>query len=341
MKHGKLVISLDLELFWGVRDKLSLSQYGANVKAVHSALPRMTAMFAEYGIHATFATVGFLFCETKEELFANLPQIKPKYKNAHLSPYDEHLQTIGKDVRDDPYHFAGQLVQTILATPSQEVGSHTFSHFYCLEAGQSVNEFSYDLLAAKNIAEKKGITLTSIVFPRNQFNEKYLKACAEAGIICFRGNEQSWLYKAIDDKSETLIRRALRLTDAFVNISGHHCHGDAYMLQTFPVNIAASRFLRPFHPKLKFLESLKLNRIKSSMLHAAKNKLTYHLWWHPHNFGADQDQNFEFLEKILKYYRLLSKQYDFRSYTMTELANQLLKSNAERIKHNTQEAGSI
>lgn len=299
MKHGKLVISLDLELFWGVRDKLSISDYGKNIKGVHTVVPRMISMFTEYGIHATFATVGFLFCDSKEELFANIPQIKPRYENSHLSPYEEYLPTIGNNITDDPYHFVGNLIQTILATPLQEVGSHTFSHFYCLEAGQAINEFRHDLHAAKKIAEKKGIALTSIVFPRNQFNERYLKACAEGGIICFRGNEQSWLYKAIEAKSETLIRRALRLTDAYINISGHHCYSDEYMLQTFPVNVPASRFLRPFHSKLKFLEALKLYRIKSSMLYAAKNKLTYHLWWHPHNFGVDQDQNFSFLKKIL------------------------------------------
>lgn len=335
MEHGKLVISIDFELFWGVRDKLSITEYGKNIKGAHTAVPRMISMFTDYGIHATFATVGFLFCESKEELLANIPQLKPRYENSHLSPYEEHFLTIGKGITDDPYHYAGNLIKTILATPFQEIGSHTFSHFYCLEAGQSLNEFRCDLQAAKNIAEKKGIALTSLVFPRNQLNYKYLKACADAGIICFRGNEQSWLYKPTNDKNNKIIRRILRFADTYINLSGHHCYKDEYMLRTFPVNIPSSRFLRPFHSKLKFFEGLKLHRIKSSMLHAAKNNLTYHLWWHPHNFGVNQDQNFNFLRKILEYYQVLNKQYNFRSYTMTELANQLLKNNAGRTEHNT------
>jgi peptidoglycan/xylan/chitin deacetylase (PgdA/CDA1 family) len=326
MENGKLILSLDFELFWGVWDKLSLENYGEHIKGVHTALPKILSMFEAYDVHATFATVGFLFCDTKEELLASFPDVKPSYINLHLSPYESHMLTVGNDVNDDPYHFAGNLVQKICSTPGQEIGTHTFSHYYCLEQGQTAEEFRYDLRAAKNIADKKGISLTSLVFPRNQFNEDYLRMCAEAGIICFRGNEQSWLYKATDGEGETLLRRALRLLDAYVNISGHHCYTDEYMRKSKPVNIPASRFFRPFHPKLQFLEKLKLRRIKSSMLYAAKNDLTYHLWWHPHNFGINQAENLALLKHVLDYYQVLNKTYGFRSYTMTELATLLLRN---------------
>lgn len=326
MENGKLILSLDFELFWGVRDKLSLENYGEHIKGVHTALPQILNLFETHNVHATFATVGFLFCDSKEELQASFPVVKPAYSNLHLSPYESHMLMVGNDVSDDPYHFAGNLVQKICSTPGQEVGTHSFSHYYCLELGQTAEEFRYDLMAAKNIAEKKGIALKSLVFPRNQFNEDYLRICTEAGIICFRGNEQSWLYKATDDKGETLLRRALRLLDAYVNISGHHCYTDAYMKKSTPVNIPASRFFRPYQPKLQFLENLKLRRIKSSMLYAAKNNLTYHLWWHPHNFGINLAENLALLEKVLDYYQQLNKAYGFRSYTMTELATRLLRN---------------
>jgi hypothetical protein len=61
------------------------------------------------------------------------------------------------------------------------------------------------------------------------------------------------------------------------------------------------------------------------MTHAAKNNLTYHLWWHPHNFGINQDKNFVFLEKILKHYQKLNTQYNFQSVTMSKLAENVLK----------------
>ncbi len=58
--------------------------------------------------------------------------------------------------------------------------------------------------------------------------------------------------------------------------------------------------------------------------YAAKNNLVYHLWWHPHNFGVNQAENFNFLEKILEHYLYLNKYYNFKSYTMSQLANALI-----------------
>ena len=56
------------------------------------------------------------------------------------------------------------------------------------------------------------------------------------------------------------------------------------------------------------------------MTFAAKNNLTYHLWWHPHNFGANMEENFKFLEKILQHYKFLNEKYNFQNYTMSSLA---------------------
>ena len=70
-----------------------------------------------------------------------------------------------------------------------------------------------------------------------------------------------------------------------------------------PVDIPSSRFLRPFSKKAKMFEGLRLHRINSGMTYAAKNNFSYHLWWHPHNFGINKNENFEFLEKILEHYK--------------------------------------
>jgi hypothetical protein len=180
-----------------------------------------------------------------------------------------------------------------------------------------------DLKAAIAIAEKWGISIKSIVFPRNQYNAAYLQVCTELGITSIRGNEQSWLYEPRPFEKETLLRRALRLTDAYFNITGHHCYTNDFMKASRPFNIPASRFLRQYKPRLKMLEGLRLRRIKNSMTHAAKNGLTYHLWWHPHNFGINQQENIIFLEKVLQHYQLLHRQYGFANCTMAALANQL------------------
>jgi hypothetical protein len=61
------------------------------------------------------------------------------------------------------------------------------------------------------------------------------------------------------------------------------------------------------------------------MTYAAKNGLTFHLWWHPHNFGINISENFCFLEKILLHYQQLKEKYGFQSMNMSGLANKLKK----------------
>jgi hypothetical protein len=321
MTNGKFVISLDFELMWGVRDKKDKTNYGEHIKGVHNVIPRLLVIFNKYKIKATFSTVGLLFFESKKELLSNLPDLKPQYNDPNLSPYNGYFDILENDYKMDIYHFAPNLIKEIQKYPEQEIGTHTFSHYYCLEPGQTIDTFKADIETAISVARKNNIQLTSLVFPRNQFNDDYLKICLELGIFCYRGNEHSWLYKAKNGNDESAIRRAFRLIDAYINISGHHCYSDDFLKIKMPINIPSSRFLRPFSRKLKFLDGFRLQRIKSGMTYAAKNNLTYHLWWHPHNFGLNQDENFWFLEKILTHYQFLNITYNFQSHTMSSLAN--------------------
>lgn len=325
---GKFIISLDFELMWGVRDHATPQTYGGNIRGVHEALPKLLQVFTEYKIHGTFSTVGFLFFQNKEELLINLPVEKPDYTDKNLSPYeDNYLQKLGESYPDDPYHYGSHLLKLIQNTPDQEIGTHTFSHYYCLEPGQNADAFNDDMKAAVKAAAIRGIELKSIIFPRNQINRKYLKICEENGITSYRNNPVSWFYNARSTESESMLRRACRLADAYVNLSGHNCYSDEHMSAEFPVNIPGSSFLRPYSKKLSFLDGMRLARIKNSMTYAAKNNLMYHLWWHPHNFGISQPQNFAFLKKILDHYLALNKKYLFTSYTMTELTEILTSKN--------------
>ena len=324
--NGKFIISLDFELLWGVRDKRTIESYGENLSNVWEVVPKMIELFEKYDVSATFATVGFLFAKDKNELLKYVPTEKPFYENANLSPYNGHLQTLTKP-ENNSYHFADSLIKLLQKYPKQEVASHTFSHYYCLEKGQTLADFERDMSAAMAIAKDKNITLESLVFPRNQFNEKYLKVCAEQGISSYRGNENVWFHEAASQSSEKWYKRAFRLLDAYVNVGGHHTYTLDEIAKTYPYNMPSSRFLRPFTPKLRFFEPLKFRRIQKSMTFAAKNKQVYHLWWHPHNFGKYQAENFAFLEKILKHYASLQRKHDFESISMKNLAHFISQKN--------------
>lgn len=60
------------------------------------------------------------------------------------------------------------------------------------------------------------------------------------------------------------------------------------------------------------------------MLYAAKNNSLYHLWWHPHNFGANINENLFILEEILKYYTYLNCKYKMKSLNMGEISKMIL-----------------
>ncbi|GAA4321226.1 polysaccharide deacetylase family protein [Flaviaesturariibacter amylovorans] len=333
MKPGQLVISLDFELNWGVHDTLSLDTYGPNIRGVQTVIPRLLDLFGRYHVKATWGIVGFLFHQDKEELLAHVPDRLPAYSNPKLSPYGAYLDRVGKGFPEDPHHFSPHLVQLILEQPQHEVGTHTYCHYYCLEPGQSAAEFEADLEMAIRVGAERGVTITSLIFPRNQYNKEYLRICAKHGILCIRGNERHWLYAADNAAGQTPARRGLRLLDSYVPLSGNHAFDLDRLPATLPIDIPASAFLRPYMPRLAFLDGLRLRRIKKSMTHAAKNGLVYHLWWHPHNFGIHQDENFAFLELILKHYQQLNRQYGFGSSTMSELARQVLAANNPAPSH--------
>ena len=77
---------------------------------------------------------------------------------------------------------------------------------------------------------------------------------------------------------------------------------------------------RPILGPLKFMEGLKVRRIKRRMLYAAKNGQTFHLWWHPHNIGVRTAEHMAQLEEIFHYYAGLKKKYGMESRNMREAA---------------------
>ena len=317
LDHGILTISLDFELYWGMRDKRSIEQYKDNLLGVRKAVPEILRLFRGSDIHATWATVGFLFFNDKAHLRDNVPELVPTYRNAELSPY--HYMQVNPEL-DPQYHFAPELIAQIAQQAGQEIGTHTFSHYYCLEQGQSFEQFKADLRAAVKTAQEKNIALKSLVFPRNQWNTQYLPSLPELGIKAFRGNESSWIYRASDEDGQSTLRRAVRLTDAYVNLSGHHTYGLSRCTESKPYSFPASRFLRPYSKKLAPLEGLRLQRIKNAMSFAAKNKEIFHLWWHPHNFGVNTEQNLDFLAKIFAHYEDLRATQGMQSLNMGELS---------------------
>lgn len=317
MENGKLIISLDFELHWGAVEKWDLSQKNDYFDTTRKSIPLVLALFEEFEIHATWATVGFLFAKNKEQLLEFSPKTRPIYYNQILNYYklidnDE----IGNDEIDDPYHYGYSLIKKIIDTPNQELGTHTFCHYYCNEPGQNLTQFEADLKAAQSISVKNfGVELKSLVFPRNQFNESYLEVAHKNGIKVVRSNPDVWFWK-----NSSKLSPFARAFDTLMPISSTLTFDEKKQVTKKEVLLLpASRFLRPYTNNEKHIQSIKLKRVLNEMTFAAKNNKLYHLWWHPHNFGQNMIENLSNLEVILKHFKVLNEKYEFTSSSMIEL----------------------
>jgi peptidoglycan/xylan/chitin deacetylase (PgdA/CDA1 family) len=152
MKKGALVISLDFELVWGIFDHIELKDKVSYFNNTLYAIPKMLEIFERHDIKVTWATVGMLFNENWEEWEANKPALLPTYEKAILNPY-----TYGKAHQKsgyDQYFFAPNLIKAIQSVKGQEIGTHTYSHYYCLEKGQTLAQFEADLQQANHLANQ-------------------------------------------------------------------------------------------------------------------------------------------------------------------------------------------
>lgn len=328
--NGKFIISLDFELHWGVFDALTLEQYQSNLDNVRLVIKRLIKLSDTYNVKLTFATVGLLFAKNKEDIKKYMPKNILVYSNKNLNPY-LLIDSLGYDEKTDSIHYAKSVIDYIKQNGNHEIGTHTFGHYNCFANGQSTQDFNADLEAANNIARNTGVELKSIVFPKNQVNNEYLTVCKKNGISNYRGTEKHPMYNPnlVNKKSYLIITyRLLRLIDAYFNFSGYNTYPvkNIKMDNHGLINLPSSRFLRPYIPKLALLEFLKCRRIKKAMKHAALNDEMFHLWWHPHNFGSNMDENFNNLESIFKTYAHLNKKYKFESVTMTGLTNEITKN---------------
>ena len=315
-ENGIFTISLDFELYWGVRDKKAINDYESNLNGVKKAVKGMLELFERYDIHATWSAVGFLFADSVEELKVHSPRKKPSYSNVNLNPY---IYINNHDNLYYDYHFAPRLIERILKYKGQEVGTHTFSHYYCLEEGQTIEQFDSDIASAVKIAKEKNITIKSLVFPRNQWNGEYLSVLFRHGINSYRGNEKGWMHEA-DGGGDRLYKRGVRLLDAYFNLSGSNTYNIKSISKEKPYNIPSSRFLRPVSNRLSILEWFRKQRILRAIKKAAINKEIFHLWWHPHNFGINIKKNLDFLEDVLIYFNKMKIEHGMKSLNMEEIS---------------------
>jgi peptidoglycan/xylan/chitin deacetylase (PgdA/CDA1 family) len=322
--RGTLTISLDFELLWGIFDKVGNSYKNSYFTNTRKVVPQMLERFGKNEIAVTWATVGMLFAENEEEWKEYSPEFTPSYRDKRLSAY-EWAKSHG--IRPE-VHFAPELIQEILDTPKQELGSHSYAHYYTLVRGQSPDQFRQDLQATQKIAQNKfGKKLSSLVFPRNHINELYLPICLEEGYEFVRGNPKNWFWQ--ETQHESWSKKWFRSADCFFSV-GSKTSYTLDEIKTYPnepLLIPASRILRPYTQGVPLINSARLDRIKKEMEWAARQGETYHLWWHPHNFGNNPEASMKELDELIDWYLELKNRWGFESKTMAEVGEEVGRKN--------------
>ncbi|HVG14937.1 MAG TPA: polysaccharide deacetylase family protein [Chitinophagaceae bacterium] len=324
---GIFTISLDFELHWGVFDKKDRQSRKTCYLNTLQSIPEVLQLFAQYDVHATWAVVGGLMAKDQQEWEEWKPQVQPDYTVEKYSPYKwVHQNSLNNEYQWA--HFAPLEIETILKYPGQELGTHTFSHYYCLEQLKGADAFDADLKAAKTAALKYNRQPASLVFPRNQFNPSHLKICYENGIKTVRSNPLNWFWSPIPDKGSNTLRKIFRTGDAYVPMSIKRMSYPLDVIKVVPgqpLQLPASRLFRPWSPRFPFANKLTLRRTLKELHTAARRNECYHLWWHPENFGDYPRENIQNLRILLQHYKQYKDRYGMKSWNMGEYADHLTK----------------
>ena len=133
--------------------------------------------------------------------------------------------------------------------------------------GQTPEQFYYDALSWNKAAEAYGKKAVSLVFPRNQFNQTYLRECNRTGIKIVRTNPVDWWWRIESTQNESKWKRFNRGLDAYFNIGGKSSYPMSEIKSNEGVYLMpASRLLRPYNPKEGFLNRKKIKKIRNKIL---------------------------------------------------------------------------
>jgi hypothetical protein len=148
--------------------------------------------------------------------------------------------------------------------------------------------------------------------------------CGDVGLVAYRGNRPGWAHRPRPDADESPVRRAVRLADAYLPLTG--TASQPVPAGAAPVDVPASRYLRPYVPALRHLEALRLRRITADLAYAATHGRMFHLWWHPHDFGAHVAENLAVLRRILVCFDELRARHGMMTMTMAEAAGRTARA---------------
>ena len=313
---GYFVFSLDTELAWGTFDLGGLERYREQYLGTREQIHSLLELLDRYRIPTTWAFVGHLLLDRCERRHGTTHEDVLRPRHTWLAE-DWHGLDPGTDVYRDPLWYGSDILKAVLdAETPHEIASHTFSHVIVGDAACTREIARSQLLKCRELHERRGVELTSVVFPRNRIG--HLDVLRELGIVAYRGPEQSWFdgLRHPARRAGHLLHRALALPAPTYPLAG--------LVDRGLVNLPASMLLLSLDGPRRLVPLLSRRRQAFQALdQAARRGEMMHLWLHPSDLATGQGM-LEVLGQIFERVRDLTNDGRMVPLTMAALAKKAL-----------------
>ena len=263
---GKLTISIDLELAWGVWDHVTGDDLALAEEADRVICAALIELFERFGVPVTWAVVAAL-------LDRSSAATRPGNAAAWYAP----------DIIE-------RLVKSKVA---HEIGSHSGRHLYFDRL--SASEARDDLEFAKDVHRANGLAFQSFVFPRGA--PGHLDLLAEAGLRTCNFADVGWVETA--RHAGQAAGRVANLVDKLLPIPPHPAQPEKL---GNVIHIPKSMLLMGRNGVRRFvLPAVTRRKMRLGLERARRSGGIFHLWFHPSNFYYRREEQLATLAWFLEY----------------------------------------
>jgi peptidoglycan/xylan/chitin deacetylase (PgdA/CDA1 family) len=271
------IMSLDCEGKWGMADGLKpFHQAALTTPRIVGAYRQLLAMLDRHQIPATFAFVmAFTLNEEEHRAFPALQGRDPA--DAWLAHYWNDMEA----GRTDGWHVP-EALEMVRAGGAHEIASHSFCHRPLDEASIDADAAAAELAEVAKAARLKGLSLETLVFPRNAVGN--LRAVRDAGYIGYR---------------ERLDRPGGRIASLLDEFSTSANPQPPLGEREGMVAIPPGRFFNWRHGARRLVPpAVTARRWHNQLERCAEEGGIVHLWLHPHNLITGPETA-EVLDQVL------------------------------------------
>jgi hypothetical protein len=290
-ERGIFTISIDVELAWGICDRLLQKSDMEAIGRERDVISRLLELFETYRIRATWAVVGHLFSDSCAwENGVPHPEIpRPVLKNEDRDWFFQHPKAGGHD----PLWAGPDVVETISrARPEQEIASHSFAHMIYDETITNPDAIDADIRAAQNAHASAGLPFEVFIAPRGATG--YRDKLSAAGIMAYRGNTPRW-YRSIPVRPLQRLMHLLSFVTALQPpVVTPSVDGRGMIDVPESMLFMGRNGIRSIIPAWALVK-----KAAKGLERAAERKQIFHLWLHPSNFTHRTEEQLTAFESVL------------------------------------------